>query len=676
MGKRLLLWALTALLSLKVLGQAAPSGAVPDLKSLETTLSDLLPVVKQPFLKKYMENLKSETLALGKNSVLVPDNLGLLRKEIANAGKLVADMKDLPQGSPWQKTPFICYVVPAISAVRRVPDSLPPDGKLEHQIEIVAAQGEFEPASFVIAPFADTAKFELKASELQGSKGKIPAGCVDIKLVKCWWQAGTAWNSYFADPTRRELVPELLLNDESLIKVDMERKEHYLRVDYPDGPEYVWISYQYPETPKIEREHRFDYFREPVADSPALLPVKLESGQAKQFWVTVKVPEKTPGGIYEGSISLSADGVPSGEIAVKLRVLPFCLPDPRTYYDLDHDFYSTMYLLGSLPEHLKANGNNSELAEKRLRALYKNQKAHNIYNYFGPDLDSKALSGFPEDKERQALIIRNLGLVKDAGFKAPLFAPFSASGSIGLQGETGTEKLAQYMKGAEEYLKITRRILGHQDVYAWGAGEPGRKTILAQMPGWEALHGIGVKISSEAQPRHFPIAGYAEDMVNMGGEHFTRECTAPWHALGQRVMSYASPHAGPENPALMRRTHGMMLYKAWFDGTCEMGWQGYRQNWLDFWNPYGYRITMVYPAKEGVIDTLHWEAFREGIDDIRYATKLKLLARDLIANKKGAVVDEAKKALLWLELYDEKSGDLNAMRLEMINYILKLNELL
>jgi hypothetical protein len=101
-----------------------------------------------------------------------------------------------------------------------------------------------------------------------------------------------------------------------------------------------------------------------------------------------------------------------------------------------------------------------------------------------------------------------------------------------------------------------------------------------------------------------------------------------------------------------------------------------RLNWLEFWNPYGYRITMVYPTRTGVINTLHWEGFREGIDDIRYATKLKLLARQAIAGGKVAAAEEARKALLWLELHDEKSADLNAMRLEMINYILNLMAML
>ena len=85
---------------------------------------------------------------------------------------------------------------------------------------------------------------------------------------------------------------------------------------------------------------------------------------------------------------------------------------------------------------------------------------------------------------------------------------------------------------------------------------------------------------------------------------------------------------------------------------------------------------MIYPTRDGVIDTIAWEGFREGIDDVRYATKLKQVAASAIAGGKAPAVTAAKRALLWLERHDEKGGDLDAMRLEMIDHILALQALL
>jgi len=83
-------------------------------------------------------------------------------------------------------------------------------------------------------------------------------------------------------------------------------------------------------------------------------------------------------------------------------------------------------------------------------------------------------------------------------------------------------------------------------------------------------------------------------------------------------------------------------------------------------------MNLVYPTSSGVIDTIAWEGFREGIDDVRYATKLKQEAAKAISTGKVEAVYTAKKALMWLELLDETTADLNAARMEMIEHILKI----
>ena len=101
---------------------------------------------EHPFLNKFLENRKAGGSALaGQTGSSVSNRMTDLRREIATAERLANDVKSLAKDSPWQRTPFVCYVVPAISAVRRLPDTLPPDGSLEARINMFAAQGEFEP---------------------------------------------------------------------------------------------------------------------------------------------------------------------------------------------------------------------------------------------------------------------------------------------------------------------------------------------------------------------------------------------------------------------------------------------------------------------------------------------------------------------------------------------------
>lgn len=681
MKRSLLVAGVPLLLAWPAAGQTVTDGEV---QSLTTVIDAQRPAAKHPALQRYLAQLQLE---LGAVTRLPPDvrQAESLRKAVANARQLADAAAALPADSPWIAAPYLGYVVPAISAIRRVPDSLPPDGSLAPEIRIVAAQGEFEPASFVLAPLAATAKLVVKAEPLNGPKGTIPADHVDIKHVKCWWQPATAWNSYFSDPSGRELVPDLLLNDDTLIKVDLEKQEHYLRVDYPGGPEYVWISYPYPASSRIAGEHRFDYYKEPVSDSPVLLPVKLTAGRSQQFWVTVKVPETAAAGNYEGRISLVADGAPAGFFTLKVRVLPFALPDPKTYYDLERPFITTMDGLGTLKSEKENFGGDAARAEQRLRVLYKNQRNHNIFNFSGLHVLSyntyfikTILAAVMADDAMRGELVRQLELIREAGFRPPLIAAAQAdiSARVKLDEAEGARHFNENIAASGRLVDLVEKVLGHRDVYFWGRGEPSRSGLLEQFKGFSALKEVGVKIGQEAKPWHLDVAGHQEDLVNLGGAYYDRQYTAPWHALGQRVLSYASPHPGAENPDLSRRCHGMMLYKAWFDGTKNNTWVSYRQNWLDFWNPYGYRICMIYPTRDGVIDTIAWEGFREGIDDVRYATKLKQVAGAAIAGGQAPAVTQARQALLWLERHDEKGGDLNAMRLEMIDHILTLQGLL
>ena len=148
------------------------------------------------------------------------------------------------------------------------------------------------------------------------------------------------------------------------------------------------------------------------------------------------------------------------------------------------------------------------------------------------------------------------------------------------------------------------------------------------------------------------------------------------------MASYAGPHTGPENPDVFRRMEGLARYKAYYDGSFNYKYfsglhptlyKKYKQNvWNEFMGGSFRSMNLVYPTSSGMIDTLAWEGYREGIDDVRYATKLKQDAARAIATGKMQAVYAAKKALMWLELMDEKTADLNAVRMEMIEYILKI----
>jgi hypothetical protein len=87
-------------------------------------------------------------------------------------------------------------------------------------------------------------------------------------------------------------------------------------------------------------------------------------------------------------------------------------------------------------------------------------------------------------------------------------------------------------------------------------------------------------------------------------------------------------------------------------------------------------MVITYENADGLMETIQWSGFREGVDDMRYMTCLKLLARE--ANEKGDADARltAKKALQFIALIPRESPDLNAIRAETIMHILKIRKAL
>jgi len=131
---------------------------------------------------------------------------------------------------------WLVYSVKPMSSTRVLPDTFNiPGSKISDTLFILACPGEYEPASFVLYPSADINSLKLEATELKGEGGSIPSAGVDIKVVKCWYQGGTAGTGMGQIKSRKVLVPELLLNDDSLVKVDYGKKDNYLKLTYAKG---------------------------------------------------------------------------------------------------------------------------------------------------------------------------------------------------------------------------------------------------------------------------------------------------------------------------------------------------------------------------------------------------------------------------------------------------------
>ena len=82
------------------------------------------------------------------------------------------------------------YVVPPLNRARILPDTVLPSSWLSNNLFLIACKGEYEPGSFVVCSDSTANSISVSVSNLTGSGGTIPAANVDIRVVKCWYQAG------------------------------------------------------------------------------------------------------------------------------------------------------------------------------------------------------------------------------------------------------------------------------------------------------------------------------------------------------------------------------------------------------------------------------------------------------------------------------------------------------
>jgi hypothetical protein len=551
--------------------------------------------------------------------------------------------------------------VKAVSSEMRLPFKRPSDAEKTDTLRLAVTPGEYEPASFVIHALTNLPDITIKASDLEGSKGSINNKNIDIKLVKCWYQAGSAWTNIRNMPNVKVLTPELMLNDDSLVKVDYAKKHNYIKLHTKSGIKYVEMTSRSRAGQPGMRNDQF-----PVKDSDKLLPFSVRKGLFKQIWVTVHVPKSSKSGIYTGNIELTSGGKKIGGFKLKLRVLPFKLATPKAYYSLNNTFVSSIYYKGILADKGTLTGWNK--TEEQYRADLKNMLAHGVTDPMIHELEVK--KDF-KDFERALRIRREVGISNE-----PLYL-LGKEQNLGYRNTTDPKKIAEAVAYLRKILAVAKKH-GIKQVYVYGIDESKGSLLKSQITIWKALHKEGVKVYEAGYMGYHPTAfdlvgGHLDVLICWGAPKPSREYSRLWHSKGGKIWCYGNPQGGVENPLAYRRGFGLPLWKANYDGACTYVYNhGYGHTWNDFDGRLWRDHNLTYPTVNGVIDTIAWEGYREAMDDIRYGTTLKeyiAKAKKSGNTRKHRLAVQAEK---WLEKADVNKRDLDTVRLQIINWILKL----
>ncbi len=560
---------------------------------------------------------------------------------------------------------LLYYTVPAMSEMQRLPDTYPLEGKLLAPVRIMTAGEEYEPGSVVFFPLEDLGKVTMTANDLKTKDGKtFPKANLDIKVIRVWYQNKNGWYAYFGD-NGNKLCPELLLNDEDLVRVDTATESNYGRVTGKDGKvSYKWINFS-AKVPSRPSDYYYgaDMFQAMVpgfSDAKTLQPVSLDKGMMKQIFITAYTPKTQPAGLYKGTIAVRGAKC-SLDIPVEIRVLPFELPKPCAYDNPEKEMLVTFYNYTYFHKIKELNGGDQKLAEEQLYQTLVDQVKHgHTFNWISPRMSRGNCAG---DYEFEKI----MELSKKAGCRMDIVPAYPRGGP-----GSGQFSLEQSVQITKNYLD---KMFGHHNALIGHGDEPPAQWCLDARHHMEAFRKEGMGFILAGKQQVFYTLNPYVTCYNMAA--FPEYDVAPslWNQTkGEYVAWYAAQHVGAENPAYNRRQYGLTPYLAGYTAFCN--YAHHYGSWNDRVEGAYKPMVFAYGSGNGVIDTIQWEGFREGLDDIRYATYLKRLAVKAIDSKDIMKSKYGSAALTFFAEFDKLGTDLNYARFQMVEHIMKLREVL
>jgi hypothetical protein len=477
-------------------------------------------------------------------------------------------------------------------------------------VSITAASDEFEPASFILKSTGTIYGINITAPVLSDRNGHtIPSSAMDIKLVKVWYQnINLADEETWSTTPYYNLVPELLLHNDSLVDVNYTTQSNSLSVKFANGTiGNVRIS---KPTDVIPGDATFD-------DTATLQPFTMKNAENKQVWITEHVPAGQAPGTYTGTIAITnSTGGSLGNITFNVFVPSFDLqPSPLMYGTFYRGVLSTNPPAGISPIYK---------TQTQYLADLQDMKNHGILY---------PISFQPSDAMMDtSFYLRNItGMPKDkifwAGYPADEYFVWDATNLSNLNRNVNNAK-----NNAAKY--------GISKLYSYGSDEPTNAQYMTQRTAYTAIHSDGAYVINSMgdwdNTAYNVLGGYL-DWFNLAGpwgtpDHVNATKLAQWHSAGKKVTLYNYPQFGIENATVYRSNYGFQLWNDGYDGEMDWAYQSYWtssvpwQMWNDWRGAYygtGFRdANMAYSTSNGVIDTIEWEGMREAVDDTRYVQTL------------------------------------------------------
>lgn len=449
------------------------------------------------------------------------------------------------------------------------PETAPVGNEATTRLETATAAGEIVGVGFGVRSRQNLTGVGCAVSDLAGPGGAtIPAAAIDPRVVQVWDQKGLRGKNF--ESIR---VCEGLLKDDSINLLDPQ----YTELNLPSIP---------PEAP---------------------VQTSLRANQSKGFFLTVKVPAGAAAGDYTGTVRVGT-AARAATVDLVVHVLPYRLDPPgRTigmYYNDTIGEETPLPVFRARLAQLRSLGVDALRLVPRPDSIVEDLKEIKAAGFPGPVMlwDEKPLLG----NNPAGAIRRQANWLKNAGYEPYVYGIDEPNEVVKDRGvpkspETAME-VAQLTR--QDQVLTTTAISKQMDDQFLSRG------IVLDFPLYSIVNGSGLE-------------EYVQ-RLRAGGDNPRHDHPKDGYYFG----------CWAENPKRNRLLTGYYLYNSRLDAA--FGWTFYTfhmRNAPQIFNDFDLdgnkkRWMTVYPTKEGCAPTLQSEAFREGVNDLRYLVTFLRVARE------------------------------------------------
>ena len=536
-------------------------------------------------------------------------------------------------------------------------------------IQIMAARGEYEPATFLVNTDTPLQNVSVEVGQLSGAGGTLPSHTLDIKVVQPYFRRVTDW------PAK---VPTLLVHDPSLFTI----------ANQPPP----WVASLPNPRPSDLAYNKTNLLTRAAIDTDTLQPANITDRQ--QFWVTAHIPDNAKPGTYSAPVTVRPTNGPAMQLTLQVRVPNLKLLAPKQEYSV----YYPAFLNGTFPP----SSPYAQLSDTQYVNEMRDMVAHGLTNpvfYDGVRTNTNGQLDF--SVLEHYISLREQGGMSFQG--KPLYLP---DNPLLIVQRNLTP--AEYSKNVNYTSQIVAwaQQRGYGDVYFMANDEASAGGLTAERPSFQSIHDGGGRVwVSVLNKDYFAAAGdlldapvlqhpghplwdqgaqavtadmfltHPEDMESYAAPSALmtpeiQSVIAAVHQNGYKILSYMDPTAGQALPESQRRFRGLGLWKIGLDGSMTWAYTHITGNNVKFatFNPNTDTLPdlmsdFVFRGEQAPFDTLQFEGFREGVDDARYLnTLLTAMAK---ASLRGDRPDLVNNTAQWLASLNADAADLDAMRQEM-----------